>query len=211
MVKVILTLLASAALLYASWVGWIPSPFTEMLAFVTGAICVYLCVIENIWNFPIGIANSIAFFVLFAKGRLFGDATLQLFYIGFNIHGWYWWLRGGVQHGERQISRVTAGQVAVVTGIVIGSTAAFTPLLRHFHDPAPVLDSFTTSVSLAAQYLMNWKFLENWYVWIAVDLVYIYLYVIRGYELSAFLYFILMCMCVVGLVQWRRAMAPVVA
>ena len=77
---------AGLALVYASWVGWAPFGWkppsvTEALGFVTGALCVYLVVRENVWNFPVGIANSAFFLFLFAGARLYGDAALQIIYI----------------------------------------------------------------------------------------------------------------------------------
>jgi nicotinamide riboside transporter PnuC len=64
----------SLSLLAASWRGWLPFDLTETLGFVTGAACVYLVIKENIWNFPIGIANNAFYLVLFAGARLYGDA-----------------------------------------------------------------------------------------------------------------------------------------
>src|SRR5688572_33132621 len=85
---------ACAALVLASWRGWVPVPLSEALGFVTGVACVYLVVRENIWNFPVGIANNVFFLILFTRTRLYGDAGLHIVYMGLAVHGWYWWLHG---------------------------------------------------------------------------------------------------------------------
>jgi hypothetical protein len=68
------------ALITASWRRWAPYSLTETLGFVTGAACVYLVVRQNVWNFPLGIANNIFFLILFVSARLYGDAGLQVIY-----------------------------------------------------------------------------------------------------------------------------------
>lgn len=103
----------ASGLAAASWLGWTPYSLTETLGFVTGAACVYLVVKENVWNFPIGIANSLLFLVLFAGARLYGDAALQVVYVALGFQGWYLWLRGGENRTalsvERAPCRVLAG------------------------------------------------------------------------------------------------------
>ncbi len=96
--------------------------------------------------------------------------------------------------------------VAVVVMTVIG-----TAFLRRILDSAPFLDALTTSMSLAAQYMLTRKLIENWYLWIAVDMVYIGLYTSRALPLTAVLYAIFLAMCVVGLLEWRRSEAEALA
>jgi nicotinamide mononucleotide transporter len=81
-----------------------------------------------------------------------------------------------------------------------------TYLLRTVNGSAPVLDALTTALSLVAQYLLNCKLIENWYLWMIADVIYIYLYVSRGLTLTAALYFVFLCMCVAGLLSWRRSL-----
>src|SRR5690242_18776253 len=85
----------SALLLIASWQHKITSAPLEALGFVTGAWCVWLTVKEHIWNFPIGLANSAFYLIVFLQARLFADSTLQILYIILGVYGWYWWLKGG--------------------------------------------------------------------------------------------------------------------
>ena len=85
----------SLAVLMASYRAWWPIGVAEAWGFVTGGICVWLVVREHMWNWPIGLANNIFFFVLFLEGRLFADMSLQVVYFGLGIYGWLNWLFGG--------------------------------------------------------------------------------------------------------------------
>ena len=203
---------AGLALGYASWVGWAPFGWqppglTEALGFVTGALCVYLVVRENVWNFPVGIANCVFFLVLFTRARLYGDAALQIIYIALGLQGWYLWLRGGENRTPLKVERAPRRLLAGVAVFVVAGTVALTIFFRRISDSAPLLDAFTTVLSLGAQYLLNRKAVENWVLWITADVVYIYLYFTKGLQLTAVLYFVFLCLCVAGLRAWLRSLS----
>jgi nicotinamide mononucleotide transporter len=200
-----LALLSGATLTVAAWQKWIPGDLVETLGFVTGALCVYLVIKQHILNFPIGIANNLFFLFLFSRSRLYGDAGLQIVYVILAIHGWYLWLRGGRNRTRLAVGQATARQMLLTLGVVLLGTVGMTFLLRAVNGSAPVLDALTTVLSLVAQYLLNRKLVQNWYLWMIADVIYIYLYVTRGLTLTAVLYFIFLCMCVAGLLSWRRS------
>jgi nicotinamide mononucleotide transporter len=198
---------AGLALTYASWCGWIESGLTETLGFVTGAACVYLVVRESAWNFPVGIANSALYLVLFAGARLYGDASLQIVFIALGFQGWYLWLRGGENHTALHVARAPRLLLACTAVFVVAGTAALYLVFRAVKDSAPFLDAFTTVLSLGAQYLLNRKAVENWLLWMAADVVYVYLYTQRALYLTAVLFFVLFCLCVAGLRAWLKTLA----
>lgn len=178
----------------------------EILGFVTGALSVWLAVRENVWNWPVAVANAVFFFVLFYRARLYADMGLQVVFFGIAILGWYRWLRGGVNHSHLAVSNVAWGTVGWLVPLSAGATAALTVYLRRIDDAAPFLDAVTTVLSLAGQYLLTKKVIENWYVWIAADVLYIYLYVQRELYLTSVLYVIFLLMCVAGVVRWQRSL-----
>ncbi|AUG80551.1 nicotinamide mononucleotide transporter PnuC [Kitasatospora sp. MMS16-BH015] len=179
----------------------------ELLGFATGAVCVWLCVRASAWNFPVGIANNLFFLVLFWGARLYAGAALQVVFLLLAAHGWYRWLRGGAGRAERAMGRATPAGLVVVTGLVVPATAVLTVVLGRAGDSAPFWDALTTALSLAAQWLLNAKQVENWYFWIAADLVYIPLYAAKSLVLTAVVYVLFLAMCGVGLRSWYRAMA----
>src|ERR1044072_3825413 len=120
---------ASLALAYASWRAWAsfglpPFRMTEALGFVTGAICVYLVVKENVWNFPIGIANGVFFLVLFTGAQLYGDAALQVVYIALGFQGWYLWLRGGENRTPLSVESASRRLLAGVGAVGVAGSVA---------------------------------------------------------------------------------------
>ena len=198
--------LGSVALLLASWWQQIPISITETLGFLTGVVCVFLVVKENIWNWPVGLANNIFYVIVFWRARLFADMSLQVVYFALGILGWYRWLFGGSGKDSLNISRVSKSSLASLCIFVVAATTLLTYYLRRANDSAPFLDACTSVLSIAAQYLLTKKILENWLFWIVTDVLSVGLYLYKDLALTALLYFIFLAMCVAGLVQWHRTL-----
>lgn len=209
--EIIIGLFVSVALFTAAFLKWIPNSWTEILAFVTGGWCVYMVVRENIWNFPLGIVNNIFFAILFFESKLFSDMSLQFVYLVLGAIGWYWWLHGGENKSALPIGKASIPTVAICVVFVGVFTFAQLPLLHYLGGNVPLFDALTTSICLAAQFLLNRKKIENWYFWIVADLIYIPLYIplyiSRGLYLTALLYGVLLIMCLAGIAEWRRRMS----
>jgi nicotinamide mononucleotide transporter len=177
----------------------------EAASFVTGAICVWLAVKENIWNFPIGLLNVATFSVVFYQSRLFADAGLQIVYFVLGILGWRLWLRGGRHRSSLKIARCTAREALLLAGFVVCATAALWQLLHRVGGSASFWDALTTSLSLASQWLLNRKRVESWIGWIVVDVIYVPLYIYKSLYLTAVLYAVFLVMAVQGFRAWREA------
>ncbi|HEY3417638.1 MAG TPA: nicotinamide riboside transporter PnuC, partial [Armatimonadota bacterium] len=143
---------------------------------------------------------------LFLSTRLYGDMGLQVVYIGLAVHGWCQWLCGGANKTVLQVSHTSWQEGATLIGLGMAITALLTGYFIHIHDTAPFLDALTTVLSLIAQYLLNYKRLENWYIWIAADVIYVGLYAYKGLFLTAVLYAVFIAMCVAGLRAWRASL-----
>jgi nicotinamide mononucleotide transporter len=178
----------------------------ELLGFVTGAASVWLTVLARISNFAVGIANSAFFLVLFLSARLYADSGLQIVYIVLGFAGWWQWLRGGQRRGKLTVAR-SGWQLLAACGVfTVLATWGLTVLLERAHDIAPFWDALTTAISLAAQFLLNCKRIENWTFWIAADVIYIPLYVLKRLDLTAIVYVLFLAMCSAGAAAWRRAL-----
>jgi nicotinamide mononucleotide transporter len=180
----------------------------EVLGFITGAVSVAFAVRESVWNWPVGIANNVFFFVLFWKAKLYAGALLQIVYVIISIYGWWNWLRGEAAHSKLQIAK-TRSQTGLLLFIVMSlATAAIASVLHRFTDSqVPLGDGVTTALSLTAQYMLSRKLLENWWVWMTADVVYILLYCYKSLYLTAVLYGVFLAMCVVGYAGWRKSFA----
>lgn len=181
-----------------------PVSWAELFGFLTGGACVALTVRRSIANFPIGIANSSFFLILFASARLWADSGLQVVYILLGFIGWWQWLRGNSRRTPLVIRSVSRRHLMLCMLTAAAGTSVLYPILHSVRDSAPFLDALTTSVSLVAQWLLNGKWIESWYFWIAADCIYIPLYFARGLNLTAVVYTLFLGMCVAGLRAWSR-------
>lgn len=197
--------LASVLVVAASYLGAWSISVVEAWGFATGGVCVWLVVREHLWNWPIGLANNVFFFALFFHGRLYADMGLQVVYFGLGAYGWLNWLYGGAQHERLVISLTTRPEWLALLVAVPLCTYGLREVLLAVNGAAPFWDSFTTVLSLAAQYLLCRKRLENWWLWIVADVIYVPLYFSRKLPLTAVLYGVLLVMCLIGVRVWSRS------
>ena len=211
-VEIAVMLGVSAAMIAASWFHWWTLGMTEVLGFATGGACVWLVVREHLWNWPVGLANNVLFFVLFLHSRLFADMWLQVVYFALGVYGWWHWCFGGAQRSTLSISRTRPIEWTGLLLVIPLATWGLRVWLTAVNGAAPFWDSVTTVLSLAAQYLLCQKRLENWWIWIVADIIYVPLYFSRKLPLTAVLYGVLLAMCVIGLREWQKSRpSPVVA
>jgi nicotinamide mononucleotide transporter len=178
----------------------------EISAAVFGAVSVYLSAKENIWSWPTAIINVGLYTIVFFQSRLYADMGLQVVYLTLSIYGWYNWLHGGEQRTVLHVSRATPRTLAVLAVLVIaGSLVLGATLHRHTNAALPFLDSALTVTSLAAQWLMTRKILENWLLWLAVDVVYVPMFISRGLIATAVLYAVFLLLAMLGYISWRRS------
>jgi nicotinamide mononucleotide transporter len=177
----------------------------EIFGVLTGAVCVLLAAKENILNWPIGIVNNALFFVMFWRNKLYADSCLQLCYIAIAIYGWWRWSHAGDGASVLPV-RSTSKTVAIVLAVLIPIAWAvlYQVLHRYTDSNVPVGDSLATVLSLAAQYMAGRKLLENWLVWIVVDVISIALFIYKQLYLTSFLYAVFIVMCVAGYLAWRK-------
>jgi nicotinamide mononucleotide transporter len=205
-IELIAMLAVSFLVLLATYRNWWSIGVTEGWGFVTGGICVWLVVREHLWNWPIGLANNLFFLVLFFRGRLYADMSLQIVYLGLGIYGWLNWMFGGQNHSVLKISHTSRTEWITLAAAIPFATWGMRIVLLSVNDAAPFLDALTTVLSLAAQYLLCRKRFENWWLWIVADLIYVPLYFSRKLPLTAVLYALFLAMCLIGVREWSRTL-----
>ena len=182
-----------------------PTSWMEVIGFVTGALCVWLVAKQNVLNWPIGIANNLAFLVLFVSAGLFADAWLQVVYVGLAVWGWYSWVHGGPRRTSLPVTRSSRTEWVWLVVAMLAATAVLTWVLSTWStSTVPLPDAATTALSLGATYGQIRKRVGSWVLWIVADLVYVPLYAYKGLELTAVLYLGFLALCLVGLRDWRR-------
>jgi nicotinamide mononucleotide transporter len=178
----------------------------EYVAAVFGILSVYLVTRQNIWAWPTGIVNVGLYAAVFFAARLYADMGLQVIYLILSAYGWYAWLYGGAQHTALRVSRISRRAGLTVLLLNAAGWLALASLLdRHTDAALPWLDSALTTTSLAAQWMMTRKLLENWLVWIAVDTVYVPMYFSQALYPTAALYAVFLVLALVGYRDWRHS------
>jgi nicotinamide mononucleotide transporter len=182
----------------------------ELVGVAFGAVAVYLTVRESIWCWPTGLVNVMLSAVVFAQARLYADMGLQVVYVVLCVYGWYAWLHGGANRGALTVARTPARVLPAMAAVGVAFAAGLGLFLQQKTDAAlPFWDSSTTSFSLVAQWMQTRKWIENWLVWIAVDVVYVGIYLVKGLFLMAGLYAAFLALAVAGLLAWRRSLDAV--
>src|SRR5215207_5029405 len=180
----------------------------EIVAAIFGVVSVFLSVRQNIWSWPTAIVNVGLYIIVFYDSKLYADTGLQVIYVVLNAYGWYHWLYGGKNRTELPVSRTSPRLGLLLAGIITAGAVLIGTLLARNTDAAlPYVDALTTSTSLVAQWMMTRKLLENWLVWVAVDVVYIGMYINKSLYVTAVLYLIFLVLSAMGYVQWRRTLA----
>jgi len=179
----------------------------EVVAVVFGIVSVFLSVRENIWSWPTALINVALYTALFYETGLYSDMGLQVVYFVLSIYGWYEWLYGGKGKTELQVSRTPRGVWIALSIIGVAFWAVDGYGTSHLPNVSlPYVDAATATVSLVAQYLMTRKYLENWTLWIIVDVVYVGMLIYKGLNLTAFNYAIYLVLAVMGHVAWKRSL-----
>ena len=160
-------------------------------------------------GWPLAIASSLLYLVLFWQNRLYGDAVLQVFFAV--VAGWGWWQwRCGIDAdgAALRVRRLTRdGRVRLVVTIALLWPATGW-LLKHATDTdVPWWDAFPTAASVVGQWLLGRKYLENWAVWVAVNVVSVGLFAYKGLWLTTLLYAVFVAMSVAGWRAWQRRIA----
>ncbi len=177
----------------------------ELIAVVLALAMVGCNIREIHWGWPLAILSSLLYFELFWRSRLYGDAALQIFFATVAGWGWFQWLRGRRADGSAlRVARLSArGRWLVLAACAVlwPLTGAF--LLAFTDTDVPWWDAFPTAVSVVGQFLLGRKFIENWLVWIVVNIVSVGLFAYKGLWLTAGLYTLFIALSVVGWRAWR--------
>jgi len=204
---------------------WLPDIWIEVFGVITGIAFVFLEIKQNNWLWPVGIVTSAVYILVFFTGKLYADMSLQGYYLVISIIGWYWWLKGSkvqryegaeVRYDEAgvnssngkslKVSRISTKITLVLLFVFVTLYSVMYFILSRFTDsPVPAADSFVTSLSIVATWMLARKIYEHWYLWIIVNSVSCVLFLTRGLYATVILYAVYFTMSFVGLREWKRS------
>ena len=188
---------------YIGQIDWL-----EAGGLLFGLACVILLIRENIWTWPMGIIYVFISFVIFWQTKLYADFALHFVFLVLNIYGWYYWLHGQKQEEEELLVTTTSTKlIAILLILSAVGVVFFGTLLDRYTDASLAYwDSTTSVLSIVGMWLTTRKKIENWYFWIAVDVLATGIYVVKGIYFYALLYLIYVGLAFSGLLTWRKSM-----
>lgn len=201
---------AAAPLLAEAFTLWgSPTTWLEVLAFVLAVAMVLANMRVAPVAWPLAIVSSLLYALLFASSRLYGEASLQLVFVAVSCWGWWQWLRGHGDDGTPlRVHRLTARQRALAAAATLAAWPLLALLLARSTDSdVPWLDALPTVASVTGQLLLARKAIENWPVWLAVNVVSVGLFAVKALWLTVILYALFAVLSAVGWRAWRQRLA----
>jgi nicotinamide mononucleotide transporter len=181
----------------------------EATGLVTGLLCVWLLVRQNLWTWPLGLAYALVSLVVFYRARLYADLGMHVYYVVMNAYGWWYWTRGG-RHADSGTVPVTETPPHIAWMLVatfcVGTAGIGFTLDRYTDAALPYWDTSANVASFIAMWMTARKYIENWYVWFVVDIVLTAIYLYKDIEFYALLYGVYLGMAVAGWWAWRQAL-----
>jgi nicotinamide mononucleotide transporter len=183
----------------------------ELSATLVTLTCVILGVKRSLWQFPVGLIGTGLFFLVVWNRHIYANAALQVFFIGVQFYGWWYWMKGSA--GHRPPIRNTPLPIwlgACVAAVLVA--AALVPVLKTYTPTTtPMIDGLTFTLSVVAQFLLDRKRIETWIVWTVVNVASVILYATQGLWIFTALYVFFFFNAFWGWWEWRRAMKGSVA
>lgn len=185
-----------------SW--WQQQTWPEIIGVITGLLCVYLAAKNNIWNWPFAIVSVGIYIFIFFHSHLYADMGLQFYFLVMNCYGWYFWSKKPASEQKTPVVLITRKEIIISIIAILVFTFILGSILKYTPASYPYLDSFCTACSLIAQVLLARKVLENWLIWVFVDIVYVGVYIFKGLHLTAIMYAIYVGIALLGYIDWKK-------
>lgn len=188
-------------------INWTGQNYLEIAGFLAALIYLYFSVKQDIWLWPWGILTSAAYIFIFFDSKFYADMGLQVYYLIISLYGWYYWALGKRPNNSDQlpVSRIKSKLIMILAIIFVVLFILITYILIEYTDsPLPYWDSFTTSLSVIATWMLAKKFIEHWLIWIVVDIISLGLYIYKDLHITAVLFIVYTGVAIIGYFTWRK-------
>src|SRR5574338_87743 len=190
---------------------WLLANWIELFGVLTGIRAVfYLARNRATFGWGFGIINAIFFMVLMFQAHVYADLTLNAYYLVTGDYGYYVWRAGAKAKTTevrlpKPITHLNWKGWLLTAAVIAVGTLLFGTFLSNMTDASfPMIDSLTTVMSFVGQFLLARKIFDNWYIWIAADVIDIVLYFVKDLFLVSGMTGIFMVICVMGIIKWRH-------
>ena len=178
----------------------------EIIAVALGVANILLVAKRNIWNFPVALIMVALYARIFWDAKLYSDAGLQGFFFAVNLYGWWSWRANKADAGAVVVETLPPAGLGLWIAASLAAIIGWGAIMARLTDASyPYWDASVAMLSVAAQLLMTWRKIENWYWWIVVNILSIGLYAVKGLYLTTGLYVVFLILAVWGLINWRKA------
>jgi nicotinamide mononucleotide transporter len=200
-------------MIFHAIVTWLLVNKIEIAGFIATLLGIWLTTRRLLICWPVTLLADFLYLAVFYQARLFSDALLQIFFVAFTFYGWWHWWRGVREEGEVRVaplgvrSVIAAMAAGAIGAVLLSHLMLYLGAQLHVSIALPHLDATLASYSLVASWWQARKHIANWWLWIAVDLVYIGEYIYKDLWATALLYLVLVGLAALGWWDWRKAPA----
>ncbi len=185
-----------------------PFIYLEILGAILTIWCVYLASKNNILNWPMSMLASVVYFFVFFQNRFFSDAYLQVIFLMVQSYGWWYWSALNHSKTNKKITKITFKYALILLIFSVSLYFIWYSVYIKINPNArsPYIDTLCTVLSITALYMQAKHWLENWILWIVVDLIYVPMYLNGNQFITAALYTFLIVLAAKGFLEWKQKM-----
>ena len=179
----------------------------QLAGIVLGLAYLWLEYRASIYLWAVGLVMPLVHGALYYRAGLYADCSMQAYYVLAGLYGWLVWRNAPRTSKYVRISRTPARAVLPLVAAYLAAHAGIYLLLVRFTDSTvPFWDSFTTALCVVAMWMLSRKYLEQWLVWLVVDVTTVCLYLYKDIPFTAGLYALYSALAVFGYLRWRKVM-----
>lgn len=207
---------------YTTYENW--QILLEIIAATLGIMSVLFSMKRNIWVYPTGIVSTGIYIYLLFNWGLYGDTLINIYYTAMSIYGWVIWSQNTNDQVHIDVEYMSkkdwllGGLLFLGSVVLVLTIYYYRPVLSNGFDLSKVtesgfnykttdyIDTCTTGIFLVGMWTMARRKVENWLFWIVGDLISVPLYIIKGYAITSFQYFIFLILAIMGYFLWKKSM-----
>ena len=179
----------------------------DIVTTILGLAYILLEYRASLWMWFAGFLMQAMGIVLYYQKGVYADCAMEFYYLSMTVYGYWRWARGSaakqklpIRHFPYRLVLPWLLIIAVVWGAIYWLLVTFT------NSTVPLADSFTTALSIVGIWALAHKYLEQWFIWIAVDVVTCVLYFHKDIPFKACLYALYVVIAIFGYRKWRALM-----
>jgi nicotinamide mononucleotide transporter len=189
--------------LYSLKEAFLTQSIAEIVAVITAILYLILAAKENIWCWFFGFVSTAIYVYLFYDVALLSESVLNIYYMAMAVYGWYQWQNIN-QHQSVKIHKWKVKRHLAIVSVTLLLVYPVGSLMKILGASFPYLDALVALLAVVATFMTARKIFENWYYWLLVDSVSIYLFWSKQMYLTALLFVIYIVLIFFGIVSWKK-------